>query len=186
MVEMTLEPEMLETLAKMKSKTFKSYEGYFPGPWPVIPYRVRFNLGSFAVMLECWYREVDGWREFFADPPCVLTCAEEPLGEPFPVESDCVRSVLVGERITGVEIVSYAIEEEGSLDAVMDVAVVIRTKQCAYTFWRDVWFSMILQVAKGDGPEVGFTEKECAEIWAGEPDEGEPPEVRVTRIVKEL
>ena len=51
-----------------------------------------------------------------------------------------IRTVLVGERITGVSVVSYAIEEEGELRAVMDVAVVIRTKHSAYTFWRGVWF----------------------------------------------
>ena len=187
MVEMTLEPEMLETLAKMKGKTFRSYEGYFPVSESMIPDRVRFNLGSFSVMLECWYKEVDNWREVDEfDPPCVLTCAEESLGEPFPVESECIRTILVGERITGVSVVSYAIEEEGSLDAVMDVAVAIRTKHRVYTFWRDVWFSMILHVAIGDGIEIGFTEEECAEIWAGEPDEGEPPEVRVTRTVTQL
>ena len=186
MVEITLEPQMLETLAKMKGKTFKSYEGRFPGPWPIIPDRVRFNLGGFAVMLECWYKEVDNWREFFMDPPCVLTCAEEPIGEPFPTTAEDVHAVLVGERILGVEVVSYEIEEEGSLGAVMDVAVVIRTKNGAYTFWRDVWFSMILHVAEGDDIEIGFTEEECAEIWAGEPDEGEPPEVHVTRTVTEL
>ena len=186
MVEMTFEPEMLETLAKMKGKTFKSYEGYFPGPWPIIPDRVRFNLGSFAVDVECWYKEVENWRDFFWDPPCVLSCDEKPLGEPFPTKADNVRSVLVGERVTGVEVVTYAIEEEGSLDAVMDVAVVIRTKRKVYTFSRSVWFSSVFNFAEGDDISIAFSENECAELWAGEPDEGEPPEVKVTRAITVL
>ena len=187
MVEMTFEPGMLETLAKMKGKTFKSYEGYFPVSESMIPDRVRFNLGSFAVMLECWYKEVDNWREVDEfDPPCVLSCAEEPLGEPFPVESEYIRTILVGERITGVSVVSYAIEEKDGPCAVMDTAVVIRTKHSVYTFSRGVWFGSEFSVSVGDDISIKFTEEKCAEIWAGEPEEGEPPEVHVTRTVTEL
>ena len=187
MVEMTFEPEMLDILAKMKGKTFKSFEGRFPMPTVhIIPDRVRFNLGGFAIEVKCWYKEVDNWRDFFWDPPCVLTCSEKPLSERFVSKADDVRAVLVGERITGVEVVTYAIEEEGSLDAVMDMAVVIRTKYNVYTFSRSVWFSSLFNFSEGDDVSIGFSEDECAELWAGEPDEGEPPEVKVTRTVTPL
>ena len=187
MVEMTFEPEMLETLAKMKGKTFKSYEGRFPVPDSgVIPDRVRFNLGSFSVDLRCWYKDVEGAIELFEDLPCVLTCEEVPLGEPFVSKAGDVFAVLVGERITGVEVVTYSIEEEGSLDAVVDMAVAIRTKRRVYTFSRDVWFSTAFTVAEGDDIEVEYSELKCAEGWAGEPNEGEPPEVKVTRAITVL
>lgn len=82
--------------------------------------------------------------------------------------------------------ISYSIEEEGSLDAVMDMAVVIRTKHNAYTFSRGVWFGSEFTISKDDDISMKFTEKKCAEIWAGEPDENDPPEVHVTRTVTEL
>lgn len=187
MVEMTFEPEMLETLAKMKGKTFKSYEGWFPVPAVRrVPDRVRFNLGSFAVDLKCWYKDVEGAIELFEDLPCVLTCEEVPPGEPFESKAGDVLAVLVGERITGVEVVTYSIEEEGALDAVIDMAVAIRTKRRVYAFSRDVWFSMMFSVAEGDDVEIGYSELECAEGWAGEPNEGDPPEVKVTRTVTVL
>ena len=52
--------------------------------------------------------------------------------------------------------------------------------------FRGVWFASEFRVSEGDSIAMRFTEERCAEIWAGEPDEGEPPEVRVTRTVKEL
>ena len=97
-----------------------------------------------------------------------------------------VLAVLVGERIMGVEVVTYSIEEEGTLDAVVDMAVAIRTKRRVYTFSRDVWFSSAFSVAEGGDIEIWESERECAECWAGEPDEGEPPVVKVTRTVTVL
>ena len=187
MVEMTFEPDMLDTLAKMKGKTFKAFEARFPVPSVrVIPDRVRFNLGNFAVDLRCWYKDVEGGVEMFWDTPCVLSCAEVSLGEPFPSKAGDTRVMLVGERIVGIEIITFFIEEEGSLDAVIDMAVAIRTRHRVYTFSRDAWFSSIIKFAESDEIEVGFTEEECAELWAGEPDEGDPPEVKVTRKITVL
>ena len=187
MVEMTLEPTMLAILASMKGKMFKSYEGCFPVSAPIVPDRVRINLGSFSVDLKCWYKEVDNWREVDGfDPPCVLSCAEAPSGEPFTSKAGNERAVLVGERITGVDVVSYVIDVGGMPDAIIDMAIVIRTKRSTYTFSRGVWFDTSFYVAKGDDVDIKFSEEKCVEGWAGEPREGGSSELNITRKVTSL
>ncbi len=49
-----------------------------------------------------------------------------------------------------------------------------------------MWFGSEFTISKDDDISMKFTEKKCAEIWAGEPDENDPPEVHATRTVTEL
>lgn len=189
MVQVTLTQEMRETLARMKGKTLKSYECFFPGAQrSVIGSKVRMSLGGYAVDLCCRPDEVDGWEDVFGDdPPYGLACEERPLDSCFSARDHYPTTVqLVGERIVGVDIVSYAIEEDDALEAIIDMAVVVRTKRSAYTFSRDIWFSFVFHVSEGGDAIIPFTEEKCAEAWAGEPDEGEPSKVRVTRTVAAL
>ncbi|MBQ9043407.1 MAG: hypothetical protein IJ111_11425 [Eggerthellaceae bacterium] len=167
MVDMTFEPEMRELLAKMKGKTFKSFECRLIEEWGYIASPLRINLGSFAVDLECWFKEVPGWKEL--DPydwPTCLTCSEAELGSAFFPERKSIAEYLVGERITGVEIVNDRIEMDGEPDGSVDVALVIRTKSCAYTFSRDIWFNYVMQYREGDVSEVPYTVEKCAADWA--------------------
>ena len=185
MVEITFTPEMRKVLAKMKGKTFKSYEGYFPGGWgTVIADAMRINLGSFAVDLKCFDREVENWREVDGyDPPTCLTCVESPIGEPLGYNAGRSTARLVGERITGIGIVSDRIESAGEPVAVIDVAIAISTKRAVYTFSRGVWFDRNIYPRAGGEIDIPYTVEECAEDWAGGTDEDEmPAQVRRTAI----
>ena len=184
MVEITFTSEMRKVLAKMKGKTFKSYEGYFPGGWgTVIADAMRINLGSFAIDLRCFDRRVENWQEVDGyDPPTCLTCSESPMGEPLNCNAEKATARLVGERITGVEIVSDRIESTGKTAAVIDVALVIRTRRTVYTFSRGVWFDLNIYPRVGDEIDIPYTVEECAEDWAEGTDENETP-ARVKRTV---
>ena len=48
-----------------------------------------------------------------------------------------------------------------------------------------MWFGSEFTISKDDDISMKFTEKKCAEIWAGEP-EMHPPEVHATRTVTQL
>ena len=187
MVEITFTPEMREMLAKMKGKTFKSYEGYFPGGWgTVIADAMRINLGSSAVDLRCFDRKVENWQEVDGyDPPTCLTCSESPIGEPLGCNAEKSTSRLVGERITGVEIVSDRIESAGEPVAVIDVAVVVRTRRTVYTFSRGIWFDLNIYPRTGDDIDIPYTVGECANDWAEGTDESEVP-AEVTRTAVAL
>ena len=184
MVEITFTPEMREILAKMKGKTFKSYEGYFPGGWgTIIADAMRINLGSFAVDLRCFDRKVENWQEVDGyDPPTCLTCSESPIGEPLGYNAARVTAHLVGERIIGVEIVTDRIESAGTPTAAIDVAIVIRTKRTVYTFSRGVWFDLNIYPRVGSEIDIPYTVEECAEDWAEGTDENETP-AQVNRTV---
>ena len=177
MVEITFTHEMREVLAKMKGKTFKSYEGYFPGGWgTVIADAMRINLGSFAVDLRCLDREVENWREVDGyDPPTCLTCSESPKGEPFGYNTGRIETRLVGERIIGVEIVRDIIESDSKLVSAIDVAIVISTKRAVYTFSRGVWFDRNIYPRIGERIDIPYTVEECAEDWAEGTDGNEMP-----------
>ena len=188
MVEITFTSEMREVLAKMKGKMFKSFEGYFPGGWgTVIADTMRINLSSFAVDLRCFDREVENWREVDGyDPPTCLACSESPIDEPLGRNSTGgITARLVGERITGVEVVSDKIESAGKLVATIDVAIVVRTKRAAYTFSRGTWFDLNIYPRIGDEIDIPYTVEECAEDWAEGSDENETP-AQVSRTVVAL
>lgn len=187
MVEITFTSEMREVLAKMKGKTFKSYEGYFPGGWgTVIADAMRINLGSFAVDLRCFDRKVDNWQEVDGyDPPTCLTCSESPMGEPLSHNAEKATARLVGERITGVEIVCDHIESVGKSVATIDVAIVIRTRRAVYTFSRGAWFDLNIYPRVGDEIDIPYTVEECADDWAEGADENELI-ARVNRVVTSL
>ena len=187
MVEITFTPEMREVLAKMKGGTFKSYEGYFPGGWgTVIADAMRINLGSFAVDLRCSDRKVENRQEVDGyDPPTCLTCSESSIGEPLPYNAEKTTTRLVGERITGVEIVSDRIETAGKPVATIDVAIVVRTRRTVYTFSRGAWFDLNIYPRAGDAIDIPYTVEECADDWAEGTDEDETP-AQVSREVTAL
>lgn len=65
-----------------------------------------------------------------------------------------VRSRLVGERVTGVELVTDNVEANPDGEALafdVDVAVTVRTAHGAYTFARESWESTGIAICEGDG-----------------------------------
>ena len=173
MVELTFAPEMRDALAHIKGKTFKSYEGYFPGGWgTVVVGPMNINLGSFSIEMKCEYCKVDGWEEVFVyDPPACLKCYERKQDELFRTESSPSTIKLVGERVTGVEIVNDRIEIDGASEVSIDVALVIRTKYHVYTFSRGIWFDDAIYVGIGDEIDIRYTKEKCEDTWSYGPDD---------------
>ena len=172
---------MREILSSMKGKVFKSYECVLYDCWGYIVTPLRINLGSFAVDIKLAHEEVPGWRELDPlDYPDTLRCWEMGLDSPFLPDTPGVTEYLVGERITGVEIINDYIEFGGSPRCSVDVAIAIHTKRNVYTFSRGVWFTSIILPEIADEVVVPYTVEECADDWGEGPD-GEEVPAQVTR-----
>ena len=183
MVDMTFKPEMRGLLAKMKGKTFKSFECRYFDWWGYIVSPLRINLGSFALGIQCRHEEVGGWQELDEyDFPTCFICEEMSLDEPFLPKSKEIEEFLIGEKITGVEIVNDLIEFDGEPRGSIDQALVVRTKHNVYTFSRGIWFDTIMLFNKGEDMEMRYTVEKCADDWAEGP-EGQETPANVIRTV---
>ena len=161
---------MREILAGMRGKTLKSYQLAVAGNDGTLADRsVRLNLGQHAVDLNC----CDFTFEVFGRPAELgaMLCERMSLTDDFGYDPDVpVRAHAVGERVTGVELVTDHAEvlgggDAGALD--VDVAVVVRTAHAAYTFARESWRSTGIRVAVSDGIAVPYRPGDVDAGWLG-------------------
>ena len=177
-------------LAQMKGKTFKSYEH--------IPMRaletgiadrsVRLNLGQYAVDLNsCSFLYGMGGKTVEL---AQLLCEDMDLSDDFAIWSDAsAHAYAVGERITGVELVTehVKVEVDGELSEFdIDVAVVLRTVHAVYTFARESWRSTGISIAVADGIAIPYEVGECDAGWMGLSAEDGVSAVKVKRSTAKL
>lgn len=166
---------MRAILAEMRGKTLKSYQ-YAPveAGGDVADCNVRLNLGQHAVDLNCYEFAFDVSGE--AVGLGAWHCERMSLRDDFrPWSNAPVRAYAVGERITGVELVTDHAEvlrgsDAGVLD--VDVAVVVRTAHAAYTFARESWRSTGIRAAMADRIAVPYEPGEVDAAWLGLPEDG--------------
>lgn len=176
-IETNFSDEMLKTLANMKGKTFKSFECALRkgDGWMSSAGNVRFNLGQYAIDLRCFPHDVVIRGELEEMP--YFTCEKVPLDSEFvPYVVSSPKAYMVGERVTGVDVVRDSIEVTGDGEDVrldLDVALAIRTSGHAYTFSRGIWFDEEIDIAISDGEVViPYTVEECDDDWTDDPEEG--------------
>ena len=168
---LVLTREMREILADLKGKTFKSFECVVPddGGEGLSSGVVGITLGQHAVYL--FSRDfpfiVGGSRVELS----ALRCERKSLRDDFGLHPDVpVHAYAVGERVTGVELVTDHVEVDVGGEAVeleIDIAVVLRTAYAVYTFARESLTSTRLCIAEGDEISVPYAIEECADSLAG-------------------
>ena len=131
-MDVAMTQEMLDVLAGLKGKTLKSLE-YEPEAFDGSEtYElVKVNLGGSAIMLTCLWQLEPVFDDMGDAAPLLCEAANPtaPLYDPRPGESLRSRRYLVGERITGVEVVRERVTDLGYGDTfLMDVTVAIRTR----------------------------------------------------------
>ena len=155
---------MREILASMKGKTFKSYLLAVSGGGMLTDRSARINLGQYAVDLNCCDFTFDIFGES-AELGAML-CERMSLADDFGTDPDApVRGYLVGERITGVELVTERVKLDGADPLDIDVAVAVRTAHAVYTFARESWASTRIRVSAADGPSIPPSAAELNEGW---------------------
>ena len=181
---------MREILSDAKGKTLKSYQfARVQGAvGDVADSNVRISLGRSAIDLNCYgfAYEVGGARVELSQ----LLCERRSLDDDFRSWSDApVRAYAVGERITGVELLSDHVEispvdggEPISLD--IDIAVAVRTAHAVYTFARESWESTGIRVAAAQDVSVPPSAERANAAWlAARPELGQ---AKVTHTTAKL
>lgn len=160
-------------LAEMKGKTLNSYQLTPIGADGMLTDRsVRINLGQHAVDLNCF----DFTFEVIGQPVELGAMLSErmSLRDDFrPWSDEPYRAYAVGERITGVELVTDHAEVLHGRDADaldVDAAVVVRTAHATYTFARESWASTGIRITVSDGVAVPYGPDEISAAWLGLPE----------------
>lgn len=177
--------EMMSVLTSLKGKTFKSYEYYRDMRLPMAYGTCRINLGKCAIQLDNF---VEGLNVFgrTEDVP-VFVCKEVPLTEPFLLYENPdkrPRVYMVGEKIVGVQVVrdDIHVRSEDDDHVLVDQALRVITVYATYTFWRDWYYSEVINIDDGPEPCEVMSIEKVKYDWG---DEGEYP-VDVKREVIDL
>ena len=187
---LALTREMRGILADLKGKTFKTYECVAPGGGAADRSDgvVGIALGQHAVHI--FSRDfpfvVLGARTELSALHCELKSLRDDYGLPPDVP---VRTHAVGERATGVELVTDHAEVLRDRDADVldvDVAVVVRTAHAAYTFARESWRSTGIRVAMADRIAVPYEPSEVDAARLGLPEGSGITVGEVSRTVEKL
>lgn len=157
---------MRDILAEAKGKTFKSCV-FEPKEEGLADCNVRVNFGQHAVDLNCYDFAFDiggkavGLGAWHCERMSLMDDFRSWSDEPF-------RTQLVGERITGVELVTdhVTFEDESQLVEVdIDVAVVLRTAHAAYTFARESWDSTGIWISAAEDIVLASSANERNIAW---------------------
>lgn len=157
---------MRDILVESKNKTFKSYElaPVSNSNGTIADSSVRLSFGQRAIEINCFNFVYD-----VGGVPVELTqllCERRSLLDGFRMWSDApTRMHLVGERITGVELVTDHVEFEGGLTLDIDSAVGICTAHGVYTFARESWESTGICIASSGELSVPSSADELNEEW---------------------
>ena len=176
-------------LAEMKGKTFKSYQLALADNGGMrADCSARLNFGQYAVDLICCDFAFD-LGGILADLGA-MHCEKMGLHDDFRADPDLpVRAYAVGERITGVELVTDRVKAEVGGEPCgfdIDVAVAVRTAHAVYTFSRESWCSTEICISVADDIVIPHEVGECDAGWLGASSEDGIAIAKVTRKTTRL
>jgi hypothetical protein len=169
MIKACFSSDMETVLSSMKGKTLKSIQGTFWKDMKSVFGNFRFELGQYAVDIECdlhpvYFTCFDGSKSL--DDYAYFSCYKRTLKEqfkPFLVEEPV--SFLINEKISEVLIVRDEIKTEYGEHILHDQSLIIKTSDKAYSFSTSVWFSEELDITVSDKIEGFQTVKAVKDFW---------------------
>ena len=185
--------EMLNVLREMKGKTFKSYEYDATDKFDHATFRLRLNLGTFAIdlsnelhMLPLWGRDEP---DAIVDEIAYFKCEKAKLSDPFPYGIE-TKAYMVDERIKAVRVIRNEIYiEKFDFTVIMDYALIIETRWHTYAFSREVSFGDDITIAMDSIAKV-FTNEQVIADWSDDesaPDyDGEPGEGWIAATTRQI
>jgi hypothetical protein len=164
--------EMLNILASMKHKTLKSFEGDFSSKFDYVDGIFRINFNGFVFDVSCFTQpklrlNYDGSSslEDFAVFSCVKKKPSEKIDAYFSNPPLCfVKNEVVSE----VLVVRDDINISSGEHIVMDQALIIKTREKAYTFTRKDWFIENISITTSDSLKGYRTVKQVKTEWEDE------------------
>lgn len=158
--------EMLTVLAEMKGKTFKSYECVKMGTSMTYG-KCRLNLGTFSIDL---YNYVHTMPFFGAveDIPYFSCERMDKNSEYVTCEKNSIPHVyMIDEKIQSVEIVNDEINvNHGEYQITIDQALIIKTKDNVYSFYKDWMYSEVINIAVDRSDETVYPEEKVYNEWS--------------------
>lgn len=148
MVQAVFTKEMKDILETMKGKTFCSYECHKTDATRIYG-KCRLNMGTFAIDLYNYTQGLPFPGYFEEEDIAVFTCESVDKNSIFtPCEIGASSHIyLVGEKIKSVEVVNDTIcIDDGEYEITMDQALIIKTNENVYSFYKDWMFSEIINV----------------------------------------
>lgn len=164
--------EMLEILASMKHKTLKSFEGDFSSKFDSVYGIFRINFNGFVIDVSCFTQpkarlNYDGSfaLEDFAVFSCVKKKSSEKIDAYFSNPPLCF---VKNEIVSDVLIVRDDINISSGEHIIMDQALIIKTREKAYTFSRKDWFIENISITTSDSIKGFRTVKQVKTEWEDE------------------
>lgn len=156
---------MREILAELKGKTLKSYERVASGDrgmWRSDGL-AGIVLGQYAVHLASrnFPFVLGGTRVELSALRCERVSSNDGYGLPPEIP---VHAYAIGERITGVDLVTDRIVFDG-LAVDVDSAITIQTAHAAYTFARESWDSTDIRISMAHEPSIPSSVDEHNAEW---------------------
>ena len=178
----TFSEDMLEVLAEMKGKTFKSYECGKMGTSMTYG-KCRLNLGTFSIDLYNYIHPMPFFGKI-EDIPYFSCERMEKDSEYVACEQDYIPHVyMIDEKIQSVEIVNDEINvNDGEYEITIDQALIIRTRDNVYSFYKDWMYSEVINIAVDRNHETVYDVEKVEYDWS---DRGVDP-TTVKRMVKVL
>lgn len=178
----TFSEDMLEVLAEMKGKTFKSYECVKMGTSMTYG-KCRLNLGTFSIDLYNYIHPMP----FFGkteDIPYFSCERMEKDSEYVSCEKNSIPHVyMIDEKIQSIEIVNDEINvNDGEYEITIDQALIIRTRDNVYSFYKDWMYSEVINIAVDRNDEIVYDVEKVKYEWS---DSGVDP-TTVKRTIKVL
>lgn len=178
----TFSEDMIEVLAEMKGKTFKSYECVKMGTSMTYG-KCRLNLGTFSIDLYNYVHPMPFFDKTEDIP--YFSCEQmEKDSEYVSCEKNSIPHVyMIDEKIQSVEIVNDEINvNDGEYEITIDQALIIRTRDNVYSFYKDWMYSEVINIAVDRNKETVYEVEKVKYDWS---DRGVDP-TTVKRTVKIL
>lgn len=178
----TFSKEMLDVLAEMKGKTFKSYECVKMGTNMTYG-KCRLNLGQFSVDLYNYIHAMPFFDQT-EDIPYFSCERMEKDSEYVVCERNSIPHVyMIDEKIQSVEVVTDEINvNDGEYEITIDQALIIRTRDNIYSFYKGWMYSEIINIAVDRNYETVYDLENVKYEWG---DSGQDPTI-VKRTIKIL
>ena len=162
----TFSEEMLDVLAEMKGKTFKSYECVKMGTSMTYG-KCRLNLGTFSIDL---YNYIHTMPFFGAmeDIP-FFSCERVDKNSKYEAcEKNSIPHVyMIDEKIQSVEVVNDEIKvNHGEYEISIDQALIIKTKHNVYSFYKDWMYSEVINIAVDRKCEKVYEVEKVHDEWS--------------------
>lgn len=178
----TFSEDMLKVLAEMKGKTFKSYECVKMGTSMTYG-KCRLNLGTFSIDLYNYVHSIPFFDKT-EDIPYFSCERMEKDSEYVTCEKNSIPHVyMIDEKIQSVEIVNDEINvNDGEYEITIDQALIIRTRDNVYSFYKDWMYSEVINIAVDRDNETIYDIAKVEYEWS---DSGVDP-TTVKRTIKVL